>query len=320
MKLLTVIVNYGTASLTVDALASLEGELSLVSPAQVVVVDNCSPDGSADRIAAAIAERGWSGWVTLVRAERNGGFAYGNNRGIEAAAAIGRRPTYVHLLNPDTIVRPGALRALVNFMDAHPRVGIAGSRLEDPDGTPQRSAFRFPGVLSELETSASFGPMSRLLSAWVVAPPVCAHACPTDWVAGASMIVRREVFDDIGALDEDYFLYFEEVDFTLKARDAGWTCWYVPQSRVVHLVGQASGVTDPRQCRRRRPDYWFESRRRYYVKNLGPVRSALADVAFATGRLAWKARRIVDRRSDDTPAKLLRDFARHSVFVKGFET
>jgi GT2 family glycosyltransferase len=318
MKVLIVIVNYRTADLTIDALASLEPELPGVGPAGVVVVDNCSGDGSAARIAGAIAERGWGAWAMFVEAERNGGFAYGNNRGIEAAAARWPRPAYVHLLNPDTVVRPGALGALLAFLEANPTVGIAGSRLEDPDGTPQRSAFRFPGVLSELEHAVHFGPLSRLLSRWVVAPPVSDQAHQTDWVAGASMLIRREVLDAAGPLDEAYFMYFEEVDFCRQAQRAGWSCWYVPASHVVHLVGQASGVTDPRQRRRRRPSYWFDSRRRYYLKNFGRARSGLADLAVAAGTLTWRARRVIQRRPDDEPEHFLRDFVGHSVFVKGF--
>jgi len=320
LTLLVVIVNYRTAELTIQALRSLESELPSVAPARVVVVDNLSGDGSTERIAAAIAERGWDGWVTLIEAHQNGGFAYGNNRGIEAAAARWPRPRYVHLLNPDTIVRPGALATLVAFLDANPGAGIAGSRLEDPDGTAQRSAFRFPGVLSELETSVRLGPLSRLLCRWVVAPPVTDQVSRADWVAGASMMIRREVFDVAGLLDEGYFLYFEEVDFSLKARHAGWSCWYVPESRVVHLTGQASGVTDPRQRRNRRPAYWFESRRRYYLKHLGRARSGLADLAFTAGSLSWRVRRVIQRRPDVDPEHLLRDFVRHSVFSKGFQT
>jgi GT2 family glycosyltransferase/serine acetyltransferase len=320
MRVLVVIVNYRTADLTIEALRSLEPELATVAPARVVVVENNSRDGSMERIASAIRENGWDSWAMLIETERNGGFAYGNNRGIEAAAVRWPRPEYVHLLNPDTVVRPGALSTLVQFMDATPAAGIAGSRLEDPDGTAQRSAFRFPGVLSELEASARVGAVSRWLSTWAVAPPVAERAYATDWVAGASMMIRREVFDSVGLLDEDYFMYFEEVDFSLTARKAGWTCWYVPDSHVVHLVGRSSGVTDPRQRHRRRPDYWFESRRRYFLKHLGRTRSGLADLAFTAGNLTWRAKRAVQGEAADDPEYFLRDFVRHSVFMKGFQS
>src|SRR5204863_2390861 len=118
---------------------------------------------------------------------------------------------------------------------------------------------------------------------WVVAPPVRTETFPTDWVAGASMIVRKAVFDAIGLMDDEYFMYFEEVDFCLRARRAGWPCWYVPASRVVHLVGQTSGVTDTRQVTKRRPKYWFDSRRRYFLVNHGAVKTALADLVWTAG-------------------------------------
>src|SRR6185295_15355436 len=153
------------------------------------------------------------------------------------------RPRYVLLLNPDTLVRPGALCTLLEFMEAHPKVGIAGTRLEDPDGAPQTSAFRFPTVWSELEYGLQLGVVTKLLSRWVSAPPPRNEAHETDWVAGAAMLIRREVIEHLGLFDPDYFMYYEEVDFCLRAKRMGWRCWYVPSARIVHLVGRSSGIT-----------------------------------------------------------------------------
>jgi len=139
----------------------------------------------------------------------------------------------------------------------------------------------------------------------------------TGWVAGASMIIRREVFDDVGLMDEGYFMYYEEVDFCLRANRAGWPCWYVPDSRVVHLVGQASGVTDTRAVPKRRPAYWFESRRRYFVKNHGLVYALIADTVWALGFATYRVRQALQRKPDTDPPKLLYDFIRHSVLLKG---
>jgi GT2 family glycosyltransferase len=320
VKLLTIIVNYRTADLTIDALASMAPEIGTVSPSRVIVVENDSGDASAQQIGAAIAANGWGSWATLVCSDRNGGFAYGNNVAIRTALGDGQHPTYYHLLNPDTVVRPGALRALVDFMDANPKVGIAGSRLEWPDGAAQVSAFRFPSVWSELDQGLRLGMVSKVLDRWLVAMPIPEEACPVDWVAGASMIIRDTVFDAVGLMDERYFMYFEEVDFILRANRAGWPCWYVPSSHVVHLVGQSSGVTDPNKVRNRRPEYWFDSRRRYYLSNLGAVGAGLADLAFTAGHVTWRMRRLVQRKPLDTPERFLRDFVRHSVFARGFLT
>lgn len=202
-------------------------------------------------------------------------------------------------------------------MDEHPNVGIAGSRLEDPNGAPQHSAFRFHSVLSELDYSLRVGVVSKLLSKWLVAPPVSEQTCQTDWVAGASMIVRRKVFESVGLLDEQYFMYFEEVDFCLMANKSGWPCWYVPQSRVVHLVGQSSGVTDTKRPPRRLPAYWFNSRRRYFLKNHGWLYAAMVDAARVFGLVLWRWRRVIQRKPDIDPPKLLSDFLLNSVFLKG---
>jgi hypothetical protein len=315
MRLLVVIVNYRTADLTIDCLRSLRDEVAGLPGTRVVVTDNASGDDSSLRIRAAIENNGWSDWVTSQPLETNGGFASGNNAAIGPALKAAAPPEYVLLLNPDTIVRGGAISALIDFMEAHPAVGIAGSRLEHPDGTPQPAAFRFPTIVSEFEDGVRIGWISRLLANRRVAPPPPANQCRAEWVAGASMIIRKAVFDAIGLLDERYFMYYEEVDFCRRASDAGWPCWYVPESRVVHLVGQSSGVTDSKLSRKRRPAYWFESRRRYFLTHCGRARTFLADLFWAAGFAQWRIRRAILAKPDPDPARLLTDFVRYNFFV-----
>ena len=309
MKLLIVIVNYKSADLTIDCLRSLAPE---IGDAKVIVTDNKSPDDSVQKLTTAIAENGWGNWTTIQPLERNGGFAYGNNAAVEPALAGADRPEFILLLNPDTVIRPGAIKALLDFMQANPKVGIAGSRLEDPDGTPQRSAFRFHSIAGEFERGIRMGSVTKLLSKKMIAPPVSDETGPCDWVAGASMMVRREVFESAGLMDEKYFMYFEEVDFCLKANRAGWPCWYVPESRVVHLVGQTSGVTDRKRANKRRPAYWFDSRRRYFLKNHGRAKTFLANLAWSTGFATFRARQFLQRKPDTEPARLLRDFVQYN--------
>ena len=316
-KLLVVILNYRTPRLTIDCLHSLVDEISSLPQTRVAIADNNSGDGSAEIIASAIETQGWNEWAYFVPLERNGGYAFGNNALIHPALHSPNTPPYFLLLNPDTIVRPGALKFLVDFMDSHPEVGIAGSRLEDPDGTPQKSAFRFHTIASEIDYSLRLGVVSKLLVSWCASPPVSQETCQTDWVAGASMIVRREVFETIGLLDEGYFMYYEEMDFCLQAKKSGWSCWYVPQSRVVHLVGQSSGVTDTKIIPKRRPQYWFDSRRRYFVKNYGWLYAAIADISWFSGFLIFQLRRLIQRKPNTDPPQLLGDFVQGSVFFKG---
>jgi GT2 family glycosyltransferase len=126
------------------------------------------------------------------------------------------------------------------------------------------------------------------------------------------MIIRREVFADIGLMDAGYFLYFEEVDFCLNAQRAGWTCWYVPESRVMHFVGKSSGITNVPEDRTRRPRYWFESRQRYFVKNHGRLYAWCANAAWAAGFVIWRVRRLVQGKPDNDPPHMLWDFVRFS--------
>lgn len=317
MKLLVVIVNYRTAGLTIDCLRSLAPEVgSLPGSTRGVVTDNLSGDDSVSRIRKAIDDNRWT-WASVLPLPANGGFAYGNNAGIRPFLnAAEDRPEYVLLLNPDTVLRAGAVCELVKFMDARLDVGLAGSRLEDPDGTPQVSAFRFHSIFSEFEHGIKLGPVSTMLARWRVAPPASDAPCPTDWVCGASVIIRREVLDHVGLLDERYFMYYEEVDFCLKAKRAGFPCWYVPASRVVHLVGSASEVSDARKHRKRRPAYWFESRRLYFTQNHGRLYALLADAAYATAFALWRVRRFVQRKPDTDPPRFLTDFLRHSTLLR----
>ena len=307
-----VIVNYNTADLVIDCLQSLAGE----SGFQVSVVDNASPDRSAELILAAIEANAWNDWVELVDAPRNDGFAAGNNVALRRLFAKENPPEYVLLLNPDTIVRPGAINRLVEFLDRYPRAGIAGSRLENLDGTPQRSAFRFPGLAAEFENGLRLGIVSRLLSRFVVAPVVRNDVHQAAWVSGASMLVRRKVFERIGFLDEGFFLYFEEVDFCRRACKAGWECWYVPESRVVHLVGQATGMNMPQQQTRRVPTYWLAARRRYFLKHHGWAKTYMASLGWALARATWRVRRRLQSKLEQDPPHLLKDFVRYNFFTR----
>jgi N-acetylglucosaminyl-diphospho-decaprenol L-rhamnosyltransferase len=314
--LLIVIVNYRTPQLTIDCLASLTGEVDKQN-ARVVVTDNASGDDSVERITAAIEQQGWSGWVDVMPLAENGGFAYGNNAAIRPTLSDADGPDLVWLLNPDTVVRPGALQALVDCLSANPNAGIVGSRLEDPDGTPQRSAFRLPSVTGEFESAVRLGLISRLVAHRLTAPPASTAVESVDWVAGASMLIRREVFADVGLLDEGYFMYFEELDFCHRAANAGWQCWYAPASRVVHLVGQASGVTGRQIAPKRRPSYWFDSRRRYLLTHHGRFKAALFDLAWIIGHACWWLRATLTGKPKGDPPRIWLDFIGQSTLLRG---
>ena len=309
-ELAIVIVNFRTPELVADCLESLMVPGTTPDSTRIVVVDGGSGDHSVDYLTTAIDRNSWRDRVDFLPLDVNGGFAYANNRGIEHATKMHGRFRYVLLLNPDTVARPGSITQLFDFMKQHPSAGIAGSRLEDPDGTPQACAFHFPSIASEFEGEARLGPVSRLLHRWRVVPDLPDNPSQIDWVSGASMMVRADVLDDIGVMDEHFFLYYEEVDWCLRAARAGWSCWHVPQSRVVHLVGQSTGVT--RQVKpSRRPRYWFASRRFYYLKHYGRIYWAAASAGWLGGHLLWRLRLLLEgKRASGTP-HILQDFLRH---------
>lgn len=306
------IVTYRSAALAIDCLRSIEPErLTPGLCIRVIVVDNAS--GDAPMIAEAIETNCWSSWVTLMEAPRNGGFAYGNNLAIQRAYEDGP-PDYVHLLNPDTVVRKAAISALTHFLEVHPDVGIAGSSFEDLDGTDWPIAFRFPSILSEFEGGLQFGLATRtILRRWVIAVPMSKIAQPIDWVAGASMMVRRAVIDAIGGLDENYFLYFEETDFCLRAKRAGFSTWYVPESRVMHIAGQSTKLTERKALPKRLPAYWFESRRRYFTAAYGVSYAMAVDIVTFVGHGLGAFKRFLQGKPYRGTPHFLADLMKHSA-------
>ncbi len=305
-----VIVTYKTAQLTINCLRSIHKERETEGGlrVRVIVVDNASGDWQA--IEEVLEANDWKSWVTLIPAPINGGFAYGNNLGIERAyqSAV---PDYVYLLNPDTELRPGAMSTLVRFLEARPQVGIAGSSFEYVDGRDWPISFRFPTLISELTHGLQIGLIAQLLRRWTVARAMTKIAQPTDWICGASMMIRPSVLAAIGGFDENYFLYFEETDFCYRALQAGFSTWYVPESRVMHIMGQSTKVTDEKVTFQRFPGYWFESRRRYFVVTFGLGRAMVIDIVAALANTVGVLKRAALRRSG--VPHYTRDLLRHSV-------
>jgi N-acetylglucosaminyl-diphospho-decaprenol L-rhamnosyltransferase len=309
--ILAVIVNYKTARLCLNCVRSLIPERAALPELRVVVVENDS--GDAEALRAGLDAPEYAGWVELVVAAKNGGFSYGNNQAVRGALRDDAAPELVMLLNPDAEVRPGALRILRDFMRAHPKAGIAGAGLLLEDGREWNIAFKFPTVLGELDRGLRFGPVTRLLREHRVPQEMHNVTAQVDWVPGAAMMVRREVFETAGLMDEGYFLYYEETDFCLAARRAGWECWYVPEARVMHISGAATGVTVKDRRPNRLPAYWFESRNRYFIKNHGKTYATAADVAYLAGLSLFRVRNLLQQKGDLDPPHLLQDFLRNSI-------
>jgi N-acetylglucosaminyl-diphospho-decaprenol L-rhamnosyltransferase len=311
VEVVVLIVSYKSAELAVACLRSVERERSTPGLCiRAIVIDNHSGDFPA--IAGAITANGWLSWIELINAPKNGGFAYGNNLGIAQAYATGA-PAYFYLLNPDAQVRLGAIGALVKFLEGHPAVGIAGGSFENADGGDWSIAFRFPGLLSEVDGGIKSRPVSLLLRRWVVAKRMSKNDQPTDWVCGAAIMIRAAVINAIGGLDENYFLYYEETDFCFRARRAGFLTWYVPESRVMHIGGQSTTLMLKTVSPTRLPPYWFESRRRYFAMSFGFPYAMIIDVIAILSNAIGRLKCMVLRRTGNTVPYFTRDLLHHSI-------
>jgi GT2 family glycosyltransferase len=222
-----IIVTWNTADLIEDCLASIFASPP-TSPFEVWVVDNASTDGSSRMVRERFPQ------VHLVRNSENVGFARANNQAIKQSAG-----QYVLLLNPDTLVAPGTLQTLLDFLERHPQAGAVGPRTLNPDGSLQVSAHRQPTLSRELwrlfhlDNLAPHAEYRR--SKWNTS-----EAQQVEVLKGACLLLRREVLEQVGLLDEDYFMYSEEVDLCYRVRRAGWRLFWVPESDIVHLGAQST--------------------------------------------------------------------------------
>lgn len=305
-ELVVVVLHYRTPDMLFDCLASLESEVSGRPDWEVVVVDNASGDGSAERIEGAIVERGWDTYVRLVRSPVNGGFSAGNNLGMREA------PAHFHvLLNSDTLVREGALDVLLAAARAHPDAALLAPRLEWPDGRPQESCFRPASPVSELMRAAATGPLTRLLSSFQVALPVPEAACEPPWASFACILLRGDAREAIGPMDEGFFMYFEDVDYGRRAWQAGFRVRYVPEAHVVHLRGGSSSVKAARSAQERIPAYYYAARNRYFAKYYGGVAGVLlANGAWLLGRGIAALRELAGGKASRAAAREGRDIWR----------
>jgi N-acetylglucosaminyl-diphospho-decaprenol L-rhamnosyltransferase len=266
MELSVIVVSFNSAAFIERCLASVATFLGGVNH-EVCVVDNASSDGSASLVREHFPR------VRVIANPQNLGFAAGVNRGL--GATQGR---YVLWLNPDAELLDAGAGDLIGFLEKHPTVGILGPQLVDPSGEVQLSCRAFPSYRTALFHRHSLltrwfpeNPGSReyLLSDWDHRT-----AREVDWVSGACLLHHRRLLDEIGPLDERFFMYCEDVDFCLRARQAGWSVRYHPGARVLHHVGGSSRAGALRMVVARHRSMW-----RYYVKHFR--RHPLKDAAVA---------------------------------------
>lgn len=285
-RLAIIILNYRTPDMVIGCLETLEHEIDAHQDI-CIIVDNCSGDDSAERIEAALEKCGWGAWARLVRSDRNDGFSAGNNIGIQAVDVH-----HYMLLNSDTLVREGAVRALLDAAESNPQCGLVSPRLEWPDREPQVSCFRNRTPWSEFLRAASTGPLSRLFPRHEVALPVSDEPIHPEWTSFACALIRREVFEQIGLMDESYFMYFDDIDFCRRARRAGWDILHWPEAHVVHLRGGSGDVKSQTAERGRLPRYYYESRAWYFRKFYTRTGLWLTNLLWVLGRMiSWTRER-----------------------------
>ena len=279
-KIAVVLINYRTAQLTLDCLSSLEPEVRENPGTHVVLVDSASDDDSPEILEKEQAARSWKNWLSVIRLAENRGFSAGNNAGIALAEKLGHFDAFL-LINSDTFVRPGGLSVCWGKCSKNNRPSdwsVRGSN--GPMETCSEAAFAISPT-SEFLAAAKTGPLTRLLPGREVLLPESqvpnqgpslapeASGGSIEWISFACVLIRREVIAAIGPMDEGFFMYFEDVDYSRRARKAGWQIAYAPAARVVHLRGGRTPESFAIEESRRRPDYYYRSRARYLAKYYG---------------------------------------------------
>ena len=254
-----IFVNWNTRDWLRQCLRALPAAVADRS-AEVIVVDNASTDGSVEAVRSEFPS------AHIIIHDTNRGFAAGNNAGLRIAS--GR---YALLLNTDTLPEPCALQRMVDFADGLPRAGMVGALLLNPDGGFQASYAEFPSLLGE--TLLLLGLARPLLGPHFPShsPRDSQRARRCDWVQGACLLVRRAALEEIGLMDESFFMYTEETDWCAECWKAGWEVWFTPEARVVHFGGQ-SFARQPAARRRQ----VYAGKARFFFKRRG----ALAGLTF----------------------------------------
>ena len=226
MKLSIIILNYKSAGLTRQCVKGIYQAKSALD-FEVIVVDNASGDGLQPWLTEHYPH------VKQISLPNNKGYAAGNNAGIRQAGG-----EYILILNPDITVLPGKLEALLKFMDDHPQCGLAGPRLVNPDGSLQYSTYKFPSFWLPLFRRTFLGNIPAL-NPWLKDYQMMAwdhkEARAVDWLLGACLIVRRQAVEEVGLMDEQFFLYVEDTDWCRRFWASKWEVWYVASVELVHF-------------------------------------------------------------------------------------
>ncbi len=270
VRLSIIIVSWNVRDLVAACLKSLPLDDPRV---EVIVVDSASADGTPDIVAKDFPA------VKLIASPDNVGYARGNNLGFAAASGA-----YLFVLNPDTVVDPGAIDTLLAYLEAHPDVGCVGPSLTYGDGTPQSSRRRFPSLKTAIFESTwlyKFAPRGLIAAYYGEDWPI-GEIVEVDWLVGAAMLFRAEAVRKVGGFDEGYFMYSEELDLCRRLKAAGWRIVHVPAAHITHYEGRSSS-----QVRLATHLRFNRSKIRYFRKHHGAWQAGVLH-AFMRANFAWQ--------------------------------
>lgn len=303
------IINYNTCKELQACLGSINPE----DASEVVVVDNNSSDASVGMV------RSQYPWVTLLANKTNLGYGAAANQAIANSTA-----RYVVLLNSDTRLQPGSLKALSHYLDQHPRAAIVGPRLEGSDGTLQASCYPFPTPLDTfLENSTCAIFIGRLIRRYV--PGIrglywrtWSHDSPriVPWLKGAALAIRREAFNAVGGFDESFFMYFEDADLCCRMKKAAWEVHFAPVTTIVHAGGRSTG-----KVRADMAVQLLRSTNLYYRRHSSPAAVALVNGVINSLMLSqWigNALRLVWTRDAEKREVIFQKIAACKTVLRGF--
>ncbi|CUT02914.1 glycosyltransferase [Candidatus Chrysopegis kryptomonas] len=227
-----IIVNYNVKEFLENALISIKKAIEGIN-AEIFVVDNASEDGSVEMIKQKFPD------VNLIANSENLGFAKANNQALKLA-----KGKYILLINPDTIVQEDTFRVLLSFLESHPECGMVGCKVLNPDGTLQlacRRSFPTPWVaFTKMIGLSSLFPKSKIFAKYNLTYLDPDEVAEVDAVSGSFMMIRREVYEKVGGLDEDFFMYGEDIDWCYRIKKAGWKIYYVPFTQIIHFKGEST--------------------------------------------------------------------------------
>ena len=257
MRLSIIIVSWKVKDLLQKCLVSLQAERRALD-FEVWVVDNHSQDGTVEMVQAEFS------WVKLIASQDNNGFAKGNNLAIQQIVSSS---DYIFLLNPDTEVKPGALHTLVQFMDDHPEAGAVGPKLLNPDGSLQPSCKSFPTVSTLVFNSLFLDVLfskSKIFGRYEMSWWLHDDIREVDQPMGAALLVRQAVIDQIGLMDEQFYMFFDEVDWCYRIKQAGYSVYFTPEAEIIHHGGQSIKSAEMRMS-----VHWHRSLKRFFQKHYG---------------------------------------------------